>query len=44
MAWNIAHPSKKNKYCDLKGYIDLYKVGCILICEHAYYFGVSYLN
>ena len=38
MAWNTACPPQKDKFCDLEGCIDSCKVGCVLICGHAYHF------
>ena len=38
MAWNTEYPPWNDRYCDFESCIDSCKVGCILICGHAYHF------
>ena len=38
MAWNTAHLSREDKFCDLEDCIDSCEAGCVLICGHAYHY------
>ncbi len=38
MAQNTEYPLQNDRYCNFEGCIDSCKVGCILICGHAYHF------